>query len=358
MRKKPLLFILSILMCFPTGIFAFPQQETTSKTLKVGIYENPPFVIKENNWYTGMAIDLWETVANLENIHSDYIEYSSWVDLIEATTKGEVDIAVTNLTITHERAQILDFTYPWYDAGLRIMTKSDIDGSVWNELKNNGQIHSYFLLFGLLIALTVLLTVFFRIKNKDFPRKWRDGFAQTFYKLIVAINTGEISDDHSKWGEYIIGGLWMLFGIGMVAYVTSTVTATMTKVTLTSEINSLYDLPGKKVGVSRGSVAQQYLESMAIRTIPFDHIKEADEALINNEIHAIVGDAPTLEYWAHKSEDEDIIVVGNIFHPDKYAFAGNKAHATLIDKISLHLIMLHEQGRLKALKRQYFGEDH
>ena len=358
MREKLLLFILLFLMCHPIEALTLQTQVTISKTLKVGVYENPPFVIKENNWYTGMAIELWETVANLENIHSDYIEYDSWVDLIDATTKGEVDIAVTNLTITHERAQILDFTYPWYDAGLRIMTKSDIDGSVWTELKNNGQLHSYFFLFLLLIVLTILLTVFFRFKNKDFPRKWKDGFAQTFYKLIVAINTGEISDDHSKWGEYVIAGLWMLFGIGMVAYVTSTVTATMTKVTLTSEINSLYDLPGKKVGVAKGSVGQQYLESMAIRTIPFNHIKEADEALKNNEIHAIVGDAPTLEYWAHKSEDEDIIVVGNIFHPDKYAFAGNKAHAALIDNISLHLIMLHEQGRLKALKRQYFGEDH
>ena len=50
-----------------------------------------------------------------------------------------------------------------------------------------------------------------------------------------------------------------------------------------------------------------------------------------------------------------MVVVGNIFHPEKYAFAANEAHRELMDAISLKIIKMHDSDEIKLLKNKYFG---
>nr|WP_255498648.1 transporter substrate-binding domain-containing protein [Dysgonomonas sp. ZJ709] len=95
----------------------------------------------------------------------------------------------------------------------------------------------------------------------------------------------------------------------------------------------LGNLPRKLVGVEVGGVEEQYLATMSIPTLAYDNIMDASEGLVNDKVHAVVGDAPVLEYWVHTNGGKNIKVVGNLFHPDKYAFAANKKHSDLMDRI-------------------------
>jgi len=48
--------------------------------------------------------------------------------IIPALQTGNVDIAIAGITITDERKQIVDFSDPYYDSGLRILVRKD-DGT-------------------------------------------------------------------------------------------------------------------------------------------------------------------------------------------------------------------------------------
>jgi len=348
---------LLIIFLFASAMYeAHASDEITMRKVKVGIFVSPPFVMIEGDgWYSGMAIDLWDIVENQLNLVTEYVEYNSLETLLKGLQYGEIEIAVTNLTVTYDRAKVIKYSYPWYDAGLRIMVKSDQKGTLWTEMKRNGQLHSYLWIFLIIVILTFLLTIFCRYKYPDYPKTWRSGLALSLYNMVVAIKTGAIEAKGFSWAGHILSVVWMLFGIGLVAYVTSTITSSMTKISLESEINTLHDLPGELVGVEVGGIEEQYLATIGIPTLPYDNIMDAAEGLIRGEVKAVVGDAPVLEYWVHSNNGKNIRVVGDLFHPDKYAFAANKNHRGLMDSISVELIKLYDMGKIKDLKNRYMG---
>ncbi|NDV81045.1 transporter substrate-binding domain-containing protein, partial [Bacteroides sp. 51] len=308
--------------------------------------------------YTGMAIDLWKMLEQELNFVTEYVEYNSLENLQKGIQLEEIDVAVTNLTITYERAQVMKFSFPWYDGGLRIMVRDDEKGLLWDEMKDNGQLQSYLWIALILLILTVLTTIVFRRKDPEFPKKWKEGFSLSLYNLMSVINNGSIDDKvfgWFGWFGHILATIWMVFGIGMIAYVTSTITSSMTKVSLTSDVNTLSDLSGKIIGVEAGGVEEKFLANIGIQTIAYDNVLLSADGLANKEVHAIVGDAPVLEYYVHTNRERKMKVVGNIFHPDKYAFASSKNHSIWMDSISVALIKLYDMGKIKELKDEYLG---
>lgn len=328
-------------------------------TVNVGVYISPPFVMKnEAGFYTGMAIDIWEQIENELNIKTKYTEFDTWNGLMQAITDGEIDIAVSNISVTYGRAEMLKFSFPWYDSGLRIMVKTEGSRSVWNELKRSGHIEAYAGIVLIILLLTIILTVIQRKRDPEFPRRWIDGLAESLYRLILAIKTGVVNNPSYNWIGKVLAVTWMLFGIGLVAYITSSITSSMTAVTLIHDIHSFADLPGKTVGVLSNSLAEKYLNDRDIRTVPYETIAELTQALTNDEVNAVVDDAPTLEYWCYNHPERKTKVVGDIFHDDKFAFGANKENSSLMDRISVELIKMFDLGKVAEIRNKYFGNIH
>lgn len=354
MIKKITIYFL-FLFCV-TG-FRLPAQElVTLPKVKAGVYISPPFVMKDaSGYYSGMAIDLWELVQDDLGWKTEYIEYDTWHGLMDALLQGEIEIAVSNISVTYERAKVMKFTFPWYDAGLRIMVRTEGNSSFWNELRKNGHLQAYIWIILLLLLITIFLTFLHRRREPDFPRGWIEGLSESLYRLILAIKTGVVNNRNYSWLGKIVAVFWMVSGIGLVAYVTSSITTSMTTVALTHDIHSLSDLPGKQVGVLNGSIAEEYLRGIGIATTAYEHIDELAAALTRDEVQAVVDDCPVLEYWVFNHPDQKMKVVGDIFHPDKYAFASSKTYSEATDSISVELIKLFDRGRIGELRKRYFG---
>lgn len=348
------LFLLS-LSVFPTA-----AQDAPLRQVKVGIYVSEPFVSKEGDTFTGMAVDLWSKVGARLGLASQFIEYPNYNALVKAVSENEVDAAVTNITISEKRAEIVDFTHPWFDAGLRIMVHTQA-GNGWDDLisdlENAGHLATYAWIGIVILIATVLLTLFDRRFDHNFPRRWLEGLAENFYHVVSLATSGKSSRKNLfGWAGRIWQAFWLVFGIAVVAYVTSSVTSVMTIAHISNNINSLADLQSKTVGVRAGSIAEQTMAARSISTVAFDHLPEAVAALANGEISAIVGDSPVLEYHAHKNADEPVEIVGNIFSPDKYGFAFPR-HSDLVKPASIAIISLEESEELAVLKEKYFGRD-
>lgn len=327
----------------------------------VGVYVHPPFVMKVEDGYGGMAIDLWEWAADQLGLKSRYVEYQNVGELVTATSRGEVQVAVTNMTVTRDRAERIDLTHPWFDAGQRIMVHEDGGADfrdVLRGLSTSGHLRAYAWIAFVILLATLLVTLFDRRFDETFPRRWRDGLAESFYSVMSIATSGRASTRKNLfgWKGRIWQGLWLVCGIAVLAYVTSSVTSVMTALSLNSQINSLADLPGRVVGVQPGSISEAYARDARLNARPFQHIDEAVAALVEGDIDAIIGDAPVLEYYAHTNPREPVAVVGPIFEPDKYAFG--LAHGSALTRaLSVEIIGGAQSGLIEALRARYFGHD-
>lgn len=348
------------LTCFIGAFVSFPvsSQDSKSEAMKVGVYISPPFVVKNDDVYSGMAIDLWADISARIGRKSEFIEYQNYTDLINAVAADQVEAGVTNLTITENRARAVDFTHPWFDSGLRVMIHKEA-GSTFSDilkgLENAGYLTTYgWIGFTILIS-TIALTLFDRRFDVNFPRSWREGFAENFYHIMSIATSGKSSRKNLfGWIGRIWQAFWMMCGIGIIAYVTSSVTSVMTVAHISRNIETVADLQDKLVGVRAGSVAEAYLRSSSIATAPFNHLTDAVTALLNDEVSAIVADAPVLEYYTHTNPRVPVQVVGNIFHPDKYGFAFPRK-SPLVKPATVAIIRAHETEEIAKLKNKYFG---
>ena len=270
-------------------------------------------------------------------------------------------MAVSNLTITQQRAEFVDFTQPWYDAGLRIMIPTEGGhgaGSVIQGLSDAGHLRAYAWVLGVIILATIGLTIFDRRFDKEFHERWRDGLAHSFHSVMSVATSGRPPSRKNLFGWIgrIWSAIWLIVGIGVVAYITSSVTSVMTTLSITGVINGPDDLPGKIVGVSEGSTAEDFARSIGFTVRTADGVAAGAQALVDGGIDAFVGDAPVLEYYAHTNPALGLEVVGPIFQPEKYGFA-LPLDSRLTNDITVELLGLKEAGAIEEIDSHYFGSD-
>ena len=103
----------------------------SAETLKV--VTDPSFVPfemmdQETGEMIGFDMEIIAEVAERAGFDYD-LQTMDFNGIIPALQTGNVDIAIAGITITDEREQIVDFSDPYYDSGLRILVRegSDID---------------------------------------------------------------------------------------------------------------------------------------------------------------------------------------------------------------------------------------
>ncbi|WP_214477082.1 transporter substrate-binding domain-containing protein [Mesorhizobium sp. dw_380] len=349
---------LLLMLSWPQGA---AQAQQPSQPLNVGLFVNPPFVMKDKGRFTGMAVDLWEALAAKLGRQYRYVQFDTIHDLVQATASGKIDVAVTNLTINQSRAELLDFTQPWFDGGMRIMTSTERGkgfGNLIAGLSDAGFLKAYAWIALIIVAATVLLTVFDRRFDEAFPKRWRDGFAESFYTVMSVATSGKSPSRKNLfgWAGRIWQGLWLVCGIAVLAYVTSSVTSVMTTLSLTNKINGLADLTDKPVGVLTGTVEEDFARQKGLQTLTYAGLDRAVEGLVNGDVNAVIADAPVLEYHAYTHRDLPVKVVGPLFEPDKYGFALPR-QSLLTRPLTIELLGAHDTGEIDDLRTRYFGSD-
>lgn len=352
-----------VVMCLFTAPVTIAQDNTAEpvpvETVRAGVYVSPPFVMRTDDGFGGMAIELWNGLTAERSIESEFIEYPTVKDLIDAVAARDVDVGLSNITINEARAQRIDFTQPWFDAGLQVMI-SDAPRSgftsVIDGLSASGHLEAYAWIVGLILMATVVLTLFDRRFDKNYPKRWREGLAEGFYTVMSVATSGKPpSRAHLfGWVGRIFSALWLVCGIAVLAYVTSSVTSVMTTLALEDRVSGVGDLVDRDVGVLAGSTGEEYATSQGLRVRRFEDIDNAATALEAGRIDAVVGDAPVLDYYAHNTPGHQVRVVGEIFAPEKYGFAIAR-DSPLARPITIDLLGADEAGAVEALRLNYFG---
>jgi glutamine transport system substrate-binding protein len=111
-----------VVAAFIVGITAGIGQ---SKPLIVGCDTNfMPFEFKQGGKYVGFDIDLWDAIA--KDLGLKYkLQPMDFSGLIPALQTGNIDVAIAGMTVKSKREEVVDFAYPYYDAGLLLLVRAD-----------------------------------------------------------------------------------------------------------------------------------------------------------------------------------------------------------------------------------------
>jgi ABC-type amino acid transport substrate-binding protein len=334
-----------------------PEQNTTDR-LRVATKPLEPFVYLDSESPSGFSIDLWQEIALRLDLEYEWVKYETVAEVLAAVEGGDADAGIAGISMTREREAVLDFTHPFFDAGLQIMVSGDTSYSIRDAM---ALLLSPALLailaLGLLAAL-ILGHVIWVIERKDpdFPDGYFAGVWEGVWWTLAIVANGEYPRKPTSnfIPRLITIGFW-LTGLVLVAQFTASVTSALTVQQLTTSVQGPEDLPGKRVATVEGSTAASYLEGQNIQYFPVKAIDEAYPMLENGEIDAIVYDAPVLQFHAVTEGKGKVTLVGPIFKPEKYGIALPPG-SELREPINEVLLAMYQDGTVEALYQRWFGE--
>lgn len=352
-----------ILIAALAGALCAHADPLSPKRVTVGVFSDAPFAVPDEDMqWRGYAVDLLREIGMRSGLVPEFREYASLEALYDAVHRGEVEMGAGNTLVTSFNLAKVEFSQPILDGGLRIMVskeRGDSFARLWEGLKQNG--HVRMLLWGtfVMIAASFVLLFILRKFDEEFTRHWHEGFAEAFYHVVSVCVTGKThyrGDLAAGWIGRILAALWLCFGVGTVAYVTSSVTSVMTANTLAGEISGPKDLAGKKVAVLEGGAGERYCAKRDVQVVRCKSLDEAVEVLLARRVDAIVSDAASLESFDIRNPNLPITEKGEIFERRHFAFPVKPGAPSLLLQLNEGLLQARESGLLDHVRGEWFTQ--
>lgn len=333
------------------------SQAEEPPTLTVAIKTIEPFVFYTSDGkLTGFSIELWEAIARETGVLYEWLEVETVHDQLNAVAEGTADVAIAAISMTAEREERIDFSYPYFDAGLLIMTVPrgrSWFGSIFAILLTPNFVFAVGALLLVIVALGHIVWLVERRHNDDFPHTYARGVWEGIWWAAVTVTTVGYGDRTPRafWGR-LIGLFWMFGGLFVIANFTAAVTTQLTVDELRASITGVKDLPGKKLVTVADSTSADWLRANRLSFLGVETIDEAYPLLENGRVDAIIFDAPVLLYKA-ATDPGELVVVGDLFNREHYGIA-MPTNSNYEDAINRTLLLLSENGTYDTIHEKWF----
>lgn len=330
--------------------------KSTSQELIVGTITRPPFSMELAGTDLGFSIDLWEALATSMGREYRYERFDTFTEMLGAVEKQQVDLAIANISITAAREEAMDFSQPIFASGLQIMSPVDKTGvALWNTLFKKELILSVILAFAALLGVGMLMWWLERRHQEYFNQPAKQAMFPAFWWALNLVVNGGFEERVPRTP------LGRLMGVGMVitslffvsvfvAYVTSA----MTVEAITTSINSVNDLYGKRVGTVSGSTAAKYMDDRSLDYVEYAGLGQVLEGFEDKELDAVVFDAPILAYYVKTRAQGQAQMNGPVFLRENYGIAAPTG-SNLTEEINRTLLALRESGKYEEIYESWFG---
>ncbi|GKU27350.1 transporter substrate-binding domain-containing protein [Clostridium folliculivorans] len=127
MLKKALALITAVTILGATFVGCSKKDEGTSKKYVIATDATfAPFEYEKDGKYIGIDMELLDAISKSENFQYE-LKPMNFKGIIPGMTSNQIDAAIAAMSITDERKKSLDFSDPYFDAGISIVVKADND---------------------------------------------------------------------------------------------------------------------------------------------------------------------------------------------------------------------------------------
>ena len=136
--KKSMLLIMGLIVVLVMAACGSKSDSGSGEgkgTYKIGIDTTyPPVEFEKGGKYEGIDVDLINAIAKDQDFKVK-LEAMDFSGIIPAMQAGQLDVGMGGMSITDERKKKVDFSDPYFDAGLTVVVKKDSSIKSIDDLK-------------------------------------------------------------------------------------------------------------------------------------------------------------------------------------------------------------------------------
>ncbi|KAK7053103.1 hypothetical protein SK128_020197 [Halocaridina rubra] len=379
------------------------REGLANKTLIVSIAFNDPYImlaesserLTGNARYEGFCIDLLSELA--EKLKFNYIltpvegnGYGSidkttgeWNGMIREIMDGRADLAMTDLTISYERQQAVDFTMPFMNLGISIMYKKPqkVPPALFSFLSPLS-IEVWIYMMAAFVGVSLLMYVLARVS----PYEWQNPHPcnpdpDTLENQFTILNClwfalGSLMQQGCDFlpqavSTRMVAGMWWFFTLIMISSYTANLAAFLTVERLESPIESVEDLAKQtkiKYGTKSSGTTKNFFKDsnleiyqrmwtfMETHTPPVfvdSNAAGVERVKTDNGLYAYFMESTSIEYVTER--ECSLTQVGGLLDSKSYGIAlprgsSNKGYLDVV------LLTMQSQGRFHILKNKWFRQ--
>ncbi|MDX1705891.1 transporter substrate-binding domain-containing protein [Pseudidiomarina sp.] len=356
------LTVATLLSLSPASAQDQPQAESQAQpgeALQVAVRVSPPFVMKnEQGEYSGLTIRLWERIAEQNGYDYEYQE-TGLTELLDGVEQQRFHIGLGAISVTADRESQIDFTQPFYNAGLGIAIPDKTGSSWWYVMQRFISIEFLSVLlalFAILLLAGWALWLFERRHNQDeFSPYASRGIGAGFWWAAVTMTTVGYGDKSPRTlAGRVVAFIWMFTSVIIISSFTASIASSLTVGQLASQVESQDDLVNVRVSSVPGSYSAAWLERRNIGYQKYENLEAALASVDRGEADAAVYDAPLLKYLL-RQQNVELTTLPATFAPQDYAIVmqqGDKRR----EQINLALLRHTRTAEWRELVSDYLGD--
>ncbi|KDR09166.1 glutamate receptor ionotropic, kainate 2-like isoform X2 [Zootermopsis nevadensis] len=367
------------------------QKSLQSKKLIVASRIGEPFLteveprgeLQGNERYAGYSVDLMGKIAEIVGFQLEFrlVESNKHADLVNNLIARTADLAICDLTITHEREKLIDFTMPFMNLGISILYGKPVkeDASLFAFL-DPFSVDVWIYVATAYLGVSILLFVLARTSpgEWDNPHPCRsdpEELENTFNLMnclwfSIGSLMGQGSDILPKAvSTRMVAGMWWFFTLIMIASYTANLAAFLTLNRLEGEISSAEDLAkqhkvkygtmagGSTAGFFKNSNDSTYkrMWTTMSQSVPSVFVNSNEDGVQRvqkaNGKYAFFMESTSIEYQVERKCD--LQQVGGTLDSKGYGI-GLPVNSPYRTKVNGALLKLQENGVLQELKEKWW----
>ncbi len=282
-------------------LFPIAAQGISRDTLTVGYKVSAPFVFEQNDELVGASTWLWDEVSDEHDLPYKLVEMSL-DSLLQSLRSGTIDLSLSPLTITSDRARQMDFSPPYYIAYSSVLAPSSS-----TLQKTQALVGSFFSLnfFRALGALVLVILVFGllewlferKVNHEEFGKGIKGLWSGFWWSAVTMTTVGYGDKSPRTLGGRIVALIWMFTAIIIISGFTASIASSLTVNQLNVSQNRIEDFKERPLGTISNSSTEEWLKKhFFTNTQPFSNFSDMQGALKDQEIEAIAYDQPILKH--------------------------------------------------------------
>jgi len=350
--------------------------QVSGSALKVAIRPAPPYIQEHAiRGLEGVSIDLWQRVAKELSLDYSYV-CLDLNDTLDALKSGQIDLAISPLTISRDREKVFDFSHQYFSSSLVLATRPEAVSFDFSQvlqtlfkLLTSSAFIGVLLIF---ICLTLLLAIIAHRNKEQYTTLSKDEvggrFSFSLHLLLMSgLNTVGMRKDIFSFRNVRVQ-LLFLFVLFMGTLFSSSFGGIITAAFMSStqqshsiDENYLYEY---RISTLKGSTAERYLneklaEAQMLDTqwLRRDTWQEVLIDLVEGKADVVIGDWVQLTYLANQGRFKGKVQVNpKTLRMEPHGW-GLPAGSPLREPVDQELIGVLRNDHWPDVVRGYLGGD-
>ncbi|XXK27345.1 transporter substrate-binding domain-containing protein [Arenicellales bacterium nBUS_45] len=338
---------------------ALTAQESGEK-IRVGLLSSPPFVVQEGGKYSGLAVELWQEAAKLNNWRYEYmIAGEDPLKAVVGLAENRYDILLGDISPSVEFQNLADFTQPFIISHLTILYQK----SEHAFAKSFEIIGRHFLvpLFWVLLGFVFMSVLFWQIELKRKNNKETSAgdrrVIHSGWLTSIAMLQGELPEPPKTTAGRVVMLGSIVGGIFLSAIVTAALT---TSTTLLESDNDPYqhlsDVEDKVLLVEKDPIVGRVVKQLGGHPVETDSVRDGFRMFLNNldQYDGLVAQYPVGRQLLVENKGKRLALSKTHLTSDVLTFAAQK-RSPYINPLNHALISMRDAGTSKAICSKYLG---